>query len=160
MLSESSIKFASNVVKGRIAETLVEEMFKNSGYKVYRFGYEAILQNISQSHIKLQDSETKEKIRSIPDFIVVSPKGSIQLIEVKYSSSGKLNRSELQKYLDFWSESRIIIVTPNEPHFRISYIAQFMKDEKTWKLEKDRYTKIDPEIIKTFSEIVKIYFRE
>src|SRR3989344_6609417 len=132
MLSESSIKFASNVVKGRIAETLVEEMFKNSGYKVYRFGYEAILQNISQSHIKLQDSETKEKIRSIPDFVVVSPKGSIQLIEVKYSADGTLRKSKLQNYLEFWNEARIILVSSKKPHFSISYIRNFMKDEKLY----------------------------
>ena len=44
MKGKSDYSFASNVVKGRIAETLVEEMFKKSDYIVYRFGYEAILE--------------------------------------------------------------------------------------------------------------------
>lgn len=64
MKGKSDYSFASNVVKGRIAETLVEEMLKKSGYIVYRFGYEAILENISQIYqlgMELQDSETLEK---------------------------------------------------------------------------------------------------
>jgi len=159
-MGKSKTTFASNVVKGRIAETLVEEMFKKSGYQVYRFGYEAILQNISQINTDIKNSETKEKIRSIPDFVVVSPKGSIQLIEVKYSSDGKLRKDQLQKYLKFWTEARILLVTSKEPHFKISYIRNFMKDGKLYPLEKDRFTTIDPEIMKGFSKIVKEYFNE
>lgn len=37
-----------NILKGRMAEGLVEELLKESGNKVYRFGYEAILQNLTQ----------------------------------------------------------------------------------------------------------------
>ncbi len=154
------MSFASNLVKGRIAEALIEEMFKEAGYQVYRFGYEAILQNISQINTDLKDSETKEKIKSIPDFIVVSPKGSVQLIEVKYSADGKLRRSKLQKYLYFWNEARIILVTSTEPHFKISYIRNFMKDGKLYPLEKDRFTTISPEVIKKFSNVVREYFKE
>ena len=157
---KNKASFASNVVKGRIAETLIEEMFKKSGYQVYRFGYEAILQNISQINTDLKGSETKDRIRSIPDFIVVSPKGSVQLIEVKYSSDGKLRKDKLQKYLDFWNEARIILVTSEEPHFKITYIRNFMKDGKLYPLENDKFTTIDSKIIKKFSEIVKEYFKE
>ena len=160
MTYQSSAHFASNVVKGRIAETLVEEMFKKSKYQVYRFGYEAILQNISQINVDIRDSETKDKIRSIPDFIVVSPHGSVQLIEVKYSSDGKLNKDNLKKYLDFWSEARIVLVSSKKPHFQISYIRNFMKDGKLYPLENDKFTTIDPNIIEKFSEVVQEYFKE
>jgi hypothetical protein len=37
-----------NILKGRIGETLIEEMLKQAGHKVYRFGYEAVIQNLSQ----------------------------------------------------------------------------------------------------------------
>lgn len=160
MFYKSHAKFASNVVKGRIAETLIEEMFKNSGYQVYRFGYEAILENIVQLKKKINDSKTYNRVKSIPDFLVVSPNGDLQLIEVKYRSSGEIKPEELEKYSSFWKEARFILVTSKEPHFRIAYIKSFMKDEKLWPLEEDKYTRIDPEIIKKFSEIVKIYFKE
>ena len=160
MVYKDYVSFASQVVKGRIAETLVEEMFKKSGYKVYRFGYEAILQNISQSNVDIKESDTKEKIQSIPDFIVVSPNGSIQLIEVKYRSDGNIKPMELEKYAYFWEEARIILVSPKEPHFRISYISRFLKDGKLYPLENDRFTTINSEIIKKFSDVVKEYFKE
>lgn len=159
MVSEDLPLFASNVVKGRIAETLVEEMFKKSGYQVYRFGYEAILENVSQSGYKIKDSDTWNRIRSIPDFLVISPNGSIQLIEVKYSKTGTISPSKLEKYANFWEEARIIVVGPNEPHFKISYISRFLEDGKLYPLEKDRFTTINPEIIKKFSQVVKEYFK-
>jgi len=159
-MNKNLIAFASNVIKGRIAETLIEEMFKKSGYQVYRFGYEAILQNISQSNISIKDSDTKDKIRSIPDFVVVSPKGSIQLIEVKYNSDGKLRKSKLKKYEYFWNEARIILVSPKEPHFQISYISKFLENEKLYPLGEDKFTSINPEIIKKFSQVVKEYFKK
>ena len=37
-----------SMLKGRMAETLVDDLLKQSGNQVYRFGYEAILQNLTQ----------------------------------------------------------------------------------------------------------------
>jgi hypothetical protein len=37
-----------NVIKGRIAEAIIEELLRTSGNRVYRFGYESILQNLVQ----------------------------------------------------------------------------------------------------------------
>ena len=37
-----------NMIKGRIAEAIIEELLKASGNDVYRFGYESILQNLVQ----------------------------------------------------------------------------------------------------------------
>lgn len=37
------------MLKGRMAESMVEELLKRSDNKVYRFGYEAILQNLTLS---------------------------------------------------------------------------------------------------------------
>ena len=158
MMNKNSIYFASNVVKGRIAETLIEEMFKKSGYQVYRFGYERLLENVSQLKQEIVDSNTFERIRSIPDFLIVDSKGNIQLIEVKYRSSGEILPEELEKYAYFWEEARIILVTPKEPHFRISYINRFCKNGKLYSLEEDKFTEIHPDIIREFSKVVKRYF--
>ena len=35
-----------NIIKGRIAEALVEELLRACGNNVYRFGYESLLQNL------------------------------------------------------------------------------------------------------------------
>ncbi|MCD4760035.1 hypothetical protein K8R33_04050 [archaeon] len=41
-----------------------------------------------------------------------------------------------------------------------AYIRNFMKDGKLYPLENDRFTTIEPKIIKKFSVIVKEYFKE
>ena len=45
--------FAEGILKGRMAETLIEELLKKSGNTVYRFGYEAIMQNLTQLQTKI-----------------------------------------------------------------------------------------------------------
>ena len=49
-----------NVIKGRIAEALVEELLRSSGNKVYRFGYESILQNLTQTDADSTDTAVTE----------------------------------------------------------------------------------------------------
>lgn len=39
---------SENILKGRIAESLVEELLRECESRVYRFGYESILQNLAQ----------------------------------------------------------------------------------------------------------------
>ncbi|MDD3808542.1 MAG: hypothetical protein PHG49_03475 [Candidatus Pacebacteria bacterium] len=76
---------AENMLKGRMAESLVEELFKLCGYKIYRFGYEAVLQNLVQVESNFEKyNDVAEKIRAIPDFIVIDSSGKPVFIEVKF----------------------------------------------------------------------------
>ena len=38
--TDKSKRFDDNMIKGRIAETIAEQMFIRMGYKIYRFGME------------------------------------------------------------------------------------------------------------------------
>ena len=59
-----------SILKGRMAESLVEELLKQCGNKVYRFGYEAVLQNLTQLEKAFdRESEVGQRIKSIPDFM-------------------------------------------------------------------------------------------
>jgi len=54
------------IAKGRMAETMIEELLKKSGNTVYRFGYEAIMQNLTQIKKNFDaHSDAGEKIRAI-----------------------------------------------------------------------------------------------
>lgn len=54
------------MLKGRMAETMVEELLKKSGNTVYRFGYEAIMQNLTQLKRNFDaHSDAGERIRAI-----------------------------------------------------------------------------------------------
>jgi len=69
---------AESFIKGRIAEALIEELLRTCGNKVYRFGYESILQNLIQTEATF-DRHTRngEQIRSIPDFFVLNAHGKL-----------------------------------------------------------------------------------
>jgi hypothetical protein len=79
-----------NVIKGRIAEALVEELLRRSGNKVYRFGYESILQNLTQTDSGFDRHSRNgngEQVRWIPDFVVVNSSGTSFFLEVKFRSN-------------------------------------------------------------------------
>src|SRR3989344_4826958 len=81
----SKDNFAESMLKGRMAETLFEELMKASGNIVYRFGYEAIVQNLVQLEEKFdRHSDVGERIRAIPDFIVIDKTGKPVFVEVKF----------------------------------------------------------------------------
>lgn len=74
-----------NVLKGRMAESLAEELLKECGNRVYRFGYEAVLQNLTQLEKTFdREEEIGQRIRSIPDFIVINKEGKPFFVEVKF----------------------------------------------------------------------------
>src|SRR3989344_9270661 len=72
-------------LKGRMAESLVYDLLKESGNEVYKIGYEAILPGLARIEESFKrNSDVGEKIRSIPDFFVIDKSGNPYLIEVKF----------------------------------------------------------------------------
>lgn len=62
-----------NILKGRMGEALIDELLSNSGNTVYRFGYETILQNLTQSDREFdRKTETGQQISCTPDYVVVN----------------------------------------------------------------------------------------
>ena len=145
--------YFDNIVKGRIAEVIVEELFKKSGYKVFRYGYESVLQNLTQSGIRLRrKDEIHRKIKTTPDFIVVSD-GVADYVEVKFRTNG-IRKEEL----DSWDEACLILVTPKDPYFYIVPVDEFLKGKSDLiPLEKDEDFPINYEALKKAKLIVRKY---
>src|SRR3989344_6410926 len=101
-------------LKGRMAESLVYDLLKESGNEVFRIGYEAILPGLARIQESFKrNSEVGEKIRSIPDFFVIDKQGNPHLVEVKFRwhPGGHENDPEkLEKVKNAWSECYIIFV--------------------------------------------------
>ena len=113
-----------NILKGRIGEALINELLSNSGNTVYRFGYETILQNLTQSDREFdRKTETGQQISCTPDFVVVNQHRKPFFVEVKFRSSLQHHVdelvSDLNKIQKFW-RAKVIVVTPQEPYFRIT----------------------------------------
>lgn len=145
--------YAESMLKGRMAETLVEELLKQSGNIVYRFGYEAIVQNLVQLEGSFdRDSEVGERIRAIPDFIVVDGKGNPSFLEVKFRWNSELHQDDhslFEKIHKFWNAKIVLVNCWEQPYFRIynppyvdkkgNLAGRPLMDEKRWNISADAY---------------------
>lgn len=110
-----------NMIKGRIAEAIIEELLKASGNDVYRFGYESILQNLVQRRANFdRRNKNAHQLQSIPDFVVLNPEGNNFFLEVKFRSNPEWLRKEalLKRRTEYW-QPKLILVTTVKPYFRI-----------------------------------------
>ncbi len=139
-----------------MAETLFEELMKQSGNTVYRFGYESTVQNLAQLEEKFDRyNEVGEKIRSIPDFIVLDKNGTPTLVEVKFRFKAELHPNDFSKFelLDkFWKAKLVLINCWEQPYFRISnppyiknkkLVLSPLIEEKNWKIDKKIYDEFE-----------------
>lgn len=142
-----------SMLKGRMAETLVEELLRQCGNVVYRFGYEAIVQNLAQLEERFDRfSEVGERIRSIPDFIVVSRRGKPAFVEVKFRWKSELHQSDyrmLENVKNLWNAKVVFVNCWEPPYFRVAeppYIDRNKRlttrpllQETEWRIERNLY---------------------
>lgn len=76
----------SNNSKGKKAEKIVEDLFKEAGFEVYKYGYEHTLPKVAKRR-PLIKGKAGEYIRHMPDFVVVNDKSEAFFVEVKHRSS-------------------------------------------------------------------------
>ncbi len=110
-------------LKGRMAESLVLDLLKESGNEVYRIGYEAILPGLARiTESFKRNSGVGEKIRSIPDLFVIDKAGNPYLVEVKFRWDSKWHDNDykmLGLLKNSWQEVIIAVVSCKEkPYFR------------------------------------------
>ena len=94
-MSNGSLDFHFQMTKGRLAETIIEELFIASGYEVHRFGMENMVPGLVR-RLNNNYSDVSAQIKKMPDFVM--HKGdSIQFVEVKFRSDGKFDIEKLEK---------------------------------------------------------------
>lgn len=152
-----------NILKGRMAETIVSEMLQEVGYFVYRFGYEGILQSLIQKGLpQMKENDVvAEKVRTMPDFIAMNKEGDVSFVEVKFRAADDLDektKEKIHKTAKYWPEARMIFVKPKEPYFLISRAQDWVKTGKLYPLEKERFLKVNVKVIKKYENLVKKYF--
>jgi len=109
-----NIHFARSLVKGRIAETIFAQMFRDSGkYTVLEFGYEKIVPEIMRQSYN-RENPIIESLRVAPDFAVIDQTTKeVRLIEVKYR--WRLNADDIlecaKKMHASWNPSYLFIAT-------------------------------------------------
>lgn len=93
--------FNEKLIKGRIAETVFERMFREqTKFDIYPLGYEYTLPILQQVKDEISHNEKKAVIQKIlenfddsPDYLLVKPdKSEVYTVEVKYLQEFNLER--------------------------------------------------------------------
>lgn len=126
--------WVSGVIKGRIAETIIEQLFFSLGFQVYKYGMENTIPGITEL-LKGVRGDVSTSIRQMPDFVVFKDQKA-HFIEVKYRESGKLTLKDLEKYGPYPFENALIVLVTKK-HIKCISVAE-LKDGKEIK-EGDRF---------------------
>jgi len=118
----NDILFSKNLIKGKIAQIIFEQMFREQGeYTVIPFGYENILPEIFPQRNNFEGAQRAiDNIRNAPDYTLISvKKEKVYLVEVKYRK--ELNIEEIkkiaEKQIQRWNPSCIFVATQNGFYF-------------------------------------------
>ena len=120
-LTDKEKNYRYNMIKGRIAETLVQELFLSLGYNVFHYGMENTIPGIMKL-LKGVKSEVATEIRRMPDFVIQNPKtDEVFFIEVKFRKSGEFLPKHLPKDYPY-SNAYIILVS--KKHIKCISVAE------------------------------------
>src|SRR3989344_7174187 len=118
-LSKRESRYKEGMIKGRIAETLVEELFLSLGYNVFRYGMENTVPGIMKL-LKGVRSDVADMIRKMPDFVIQNANsGEVYFVEVKFRASEEFSLSDVEK--DYPFENSYFIVVSKKHIKCISY---------------------------------------
>ena len=152
------IHFSKSLVKGRIAETLFEQMLRDAGcFTILSFGYENIVPELAHRQNDIKAQETMEIIRRAPDFAVINnDTHDVHLIEVKYLMRPNTSTilTDAKRMFDSWKPSYLFLATPTGFFYdkasdivsRNGDISPFTHPQIPKELQ-DKYTKLLNEFI-------------
>jgi len=87
----------NGMAKGKKAEGIISDMFKEAGFKVIKYGYEHTVPELVDRYNPI-NGEAAEYIRHQPDFIVVNRGNEAFFVEVKFRKEGILKDRHLFNY--------------------------------------------------------------
>jgi len=115
------------MIKGRIAETLIEELFLSLGYNVFRYGMENTVPGIMKL-LKGVRTDVAKNIRRMPDFVIQSPdKKGLFFVEVKFRKNEEFSIKDLPEGYPF-RNCYFIIVSKN--HIKCITYEELEKGKK------------------------------
>jgi len=146
-LTDKDWTYRYGMIKGRIAETLIQELFLSLGYNVFRYGMENTIPGIMEL-LKGVRSDVAQEIRRMPDFVIQNPKSKdVYFIEVKFRASGEFRAKDLPKdypytnaYIILVSKKHIKCLTVEELNTGMEITPEarnYLGNRKEFGLDKD-----------------------
>src|SRR5258706_11841008 len=126
-LSDKEYNFHYSMIKGRIAETLIQELFLSLGYNVFRFGMENTIPGIMEL-LKGVRSDVALEIRRMPDFVMQNPTTKdVHFVEVKFRASGEFKFSDLPKNYPY---ANAYIVLVSKKHIKCITVVELQEGKE------------------------------
>jgi Holliday junction resolvase-like predicted endonuclease len=155
-------KNASTVknLKGKIAEVIVAEMFRNMGYTVYLSGMEHTFPGFGKIDMLPHEGAAAYRVRKSPDFLIVKEGKEPAFIEVKYRHRGKFDHHDFVQAYDKGcptEESYIVLVSPDSIKIQIASEIKAGKPLVTIG-EKIIGVEMDNKVWKDYIEVCKTVF--
>lgn len=126
-LSDKERAYRYGMIKGRIAETLIQELFLSLGYNVFRYGMENTIPGIMEL-LKGVRSDVAQEIRRMPDFVMQNPKTKdVYFVEVKFRASEEFSLKHLPKNYPY--ENAYIIVV-SKKHIKCITVAELQEGKE------------------------------
>lgn len=118
-MTQKQVQFAYNLIKGRVGESLVEQLLMLLGFSVRRFGIET-LAPIESIHMGGRETEEARFLRRLPDFLAFpSHSGPPMMVEVKTWYTGKPPR-EYFSVVSHYPKRWLIVVSAERGIFAVS----------------------------------------
>ncbi len=148
------------MIKGKLAETLVEQLFLSHKYMVYRYGMEHTLPGIPSS-LRRNKKNVPRYIKSMPDFVVQHLiNKDTNFVEVKFRASGCFSAEDIDK--DYPYDDALIIVV-SKRHIKCLSVGE-LKEGKTITENSNNYLADRPEfdlrkdVVIDFCKFAKMFF--
>lgn len=126
-LTDKERAYRFGMIKGRIAETLIQELFLSLGYNVFRYGMENTIPGIIEL-LKGVRSDVAQDIRRMPDFVIQNPKTKdVYFIEVKFRASGEFRATNLPKNYPY-TNAYIILVS--KKHIKCLMVQELLEGKE------------------------------
>ena len=151
------------MIKGRIAETLIEELFLSLGYNVFRYGMENTVPGIMEL-LKGVKGDVATNIKRMPDFVIQHPhQKNVFFIEVKFRAKEEFKKNNLPK--DYPYENCYFIIVSKKHIKCITYeelmagkeisptSKNYLGNRKEFELDKDVIINFCGFAVKFFSVI-------
>ena len=159
-LDDKEWNYRYGMIKGRIAETLIQELFLALGYNVFHYGMENTIPGIMEL-LKGVRSEVAKQIRRMPDFVVQHRESkAVFFIEVKFRASGTFTLKDLPK--DYPYENAYIILV-SKKHIKCITVDDLQAGKEITPESKNylgnvKEFELDKEVIKDFCEFAIKFF--
>ncbi|NMM50748.1 hypothetical protein [Marinigracilibium pacificum] len=126
-LSEKDKTYRYSMIKGRIAETLIQELFLSLKYNVFSYGMENTIPGIMEL-LKGVRSDVATEIRRMPDFVIQNPNTKqVYFVEVKFRASGEFKFKDLPKNYPY---QNAFIILVSKKHIKCISVEELNNGEE------------------------------